>query len=1167
MTSLILNEIKKILKEDIRINGIKSYQPNINNLIVNGKPTKKALAYNRKLIREGKTFLYLDEKVRFNPLSNKGKGSFYKISDDKRFKTKVLKKKFKEQTTVGQVNVGEIFTSKTNNTYKLNLYSKIRTIKDDLKANIGKEKYATKKVIVDLQKINFKDSLDVIKSLILSNTNDKIISMVAKPTNSNTWIMLSSNNIIKLNKYEDLQGSDFTTRYGSDNEFIYNTLKSKKYEIKFTLKEKKAIPSGAFFKYHHKINDLDLTRYGIFNENDKFDKNYNKDNCLYIALKNGGMDIKDLNNMKTFVKNSSVPTCKLNEICDILDITINVSKLTTRKDQETRTKTIQYGKSKENIYNLGLLDEHYFIIDKETKITSYAIENYEEIKDIEDYNKIFKVDIVKGKKYYKKRNDRFIDSYKIIKLLLEKKHLLTPISIDELMKTPYYNDLIDNNNLEYDDCCIDTNKQINTNRKEHLKIFFDFETNTQIKDKDGNNLPHRPYLMCSVDDHDDKQSFFGDKCGENFINYIKNKYKDNDIIDLKGRLKGNQKNIILIAHNCRYDFTFILNYLYALSPILKGNRLMGGKARIYTGKRFIDENGNKCNGFLNIEFQDSCNLIPTKLKEFKDMFKLDMKKEILPYDMYNEDNINERYIDMDICSNYLQTDEYIEYYNNAKEWDCIINGKIDILKYSEKYCEMDCLVLKNGYNQFRIWIEEITGLDVVNYCSIASLSLDYLISKACFDGCYKLSGIPRDFIQRCVVGGRCMTKQNKKWRVKGKINDFDAVSLYPSAMKRIEGFLMGQPKIIDKDNLNMKWLNKQSGYFVKIFIKENPLIKRDFPLLSVLKNAIREFTNELKGEFIYIDKIGLEDIIKFQKLRIEDFEIISGYYYDEGHNPKIKTVIQHLFQARLDAKKLNNPIQVIYKLLMNSCYGKCLLKPIDNDTKIISSNKVDEYIDKRYNFIKEITELDNFSIVKESKTINEHFNNVYAGVEILTMSKRIMNEVICLAEDKKLNIYYQDTDSIHIDDKDIKILQQEYTKMYKRELIGKGMGQFHSDFDISGLEEKPKEIYAIESIILGKKCYYDKLEAVLENDDIVNGDHIRMKGIPSESIYYYGEENDKSISDIYNKLYDDDVLWDNDKFDLLCGGDLIKFKYNKDMSVSSVGEFKRGVNFCYEKGI
>ena len=48
------------------------------------------------------------------------------------------------------------------------------------------------------------------------------------------------------------------------------------------------------------------------------------------------------------------------------------------------------------------------------------------------------------------------------------------------------------------------------------------------------------------------------------------------------------------------------------------------------------------------------------------------------------------------------------------------------------------------------------------------------------------------------------------------------------------------------------------------------------------------------------------------------------------------------------------------------------------------------------------------------------------------MSKRIMNEVCCLSEDLKINIYYTDTDSMHIDKDSIELLSQEYFKKYNR---------------------------------------------------------------------------------------------------------------------------------------
>ena len=36
---------------------------------------------------------------------------------------------------------------------------------------------------------------------------------------------------------------------------------------------------------------------------------------------------------------------------------------------------------------------------------------------------------------------------------------------------------------------------------------------------------------------------------------------------------------------------------------------------------------------------------------------------------------------------------------------------------------------KQGVETFRKWIFEVTNLDVKNYCSIASLGLDYIITQ------------------------------------------------------------------------------------------------------------------------------------------------------------------------------------------------------------------------------------------------------------------------------------------------------------------------------------------------------------------------------------------------------------------------------------------------------
>ena len=83
---------------------------------------------------------------------------------------------------------------------------------------------------------------------------------------------------------------------------------------------------------------------------------------------------------------------------------------------------------------------------------------------------------------------------------------------------------------------------------------------------------------------------------------------------------------------------------------------------------------------------------------------------------------------------------------------------------------------------------------------------------------------------------------------------------------------------------------------------------------------------------MFLDKTGLEDAITFQGI---DFEVLDGYFFNDGHNTKIKEQIKVIFDRRLKAKKAGNDgLQQAYKLLMNSSYGKRIEKtPTDINCK------------------------------------------------------------------------------------------------------------------------------------------------------------------------------------------------------------------------------------------
>ena len=122
-----------------------------------------------------------------------------------------------------------------------------------------------------------------------------------------------------------------------------------------------------------------------------------------------------------------------------------------------------------------------------------------------------------------------------------------------------------------------------------------------------------------------------------------------------------------------------------------------------------------------------------------------------------------------------------------------------------------------------------------------------------------------------------MANSGKKCHVRGKVADFDACSLYPSAMKRLGGYLLGAPKVLGPDQLDYEFLRQQDGFFVKVRVT-SVANRRQFPLASVVnrQTGARDWSNELEGKELYLDKAGLEDLIRFQGVEFEVLKATSS---------------------------------------------------------------------------------------------------------------------------------------------------------------------------------------------------------------------------------------------------------------------------------------------------
>lgn len=868
--------------------------------------------------------------------------------------------------------------------------------------------------------------------------------------------------------------------------------------------------NGAFFQYTH-LTNFDLTRYGLFKLIDA--KNY-KDTCLIYALKQGGLSDEKLDQIKIYVKNRNIPKKDIQKICDLIKIKIIVKT-------EDHNHKITYGKQHDETYTVGLLDDHYFIVEK-TDITSFCLENYDTLKDKERCNHIY--NIQNG--IMKRDPSRCIDSFDVVKLLLKNKDtLLKRITMDDraIATTQFYDSISDELvNLEYNiETCskpVEPKEIIQKETKEkpvYKNVFFDFETYT----KDGVHIPY----LCRTFDGKESKAFYGEECGLSMLCSLKSDTR-------------------LIAHNATYDYRFIIKYLNGIEEMSRGNKLIGGSAVFNKHK---------------IQIKDSLHLISMALSKFPKVFDIpNTIKEIMPYELYKEDTVKQRNVPIKDALKFIEPKDHAQFLENIKRWGCFRdNETYDIIEYSSRYCAIDCEILSKGYNKFRDWILELLTIDIDEVLTAASLAHKYFVNQGCYKDVFQLSGVPQIFIQGCVVGGRVMCAENKKIFLDSdkKKNDFDGVSLYPSSMYRMDGFLKGTPKVIQKENLNYEWLQQQDGYFIDILINRVGKSYK-FPLMSYKnEEGVRHFTNDMVGRKMRVDKTTLEDLIEFHQI---DFTPLRGYYFDDGFNTTIKETILFLFNERLRMKKEGNPAQEVYKLIMNSGYGKSIMKPVDTETRFFDDEeKFKVYLSRNYNWITSFIKFGTKTKVSSVKTLIDHYNIAQVGVCILSMSKRIMNEVMCLAEDERVDIYYQDTDSMHLNDCDIDKLSSAFTNKYGRELVGKKLGQFHSDFELGGC----KDVYASRSIFLGKKCYIDELKGTDEKTgEEKTGFHIRMKGIPNRCIYY---ACDKLGYATPFELYKDLMNGKPIMFDLTNGGTKVNFKMNSNYTVNTLGFFQRVLSF------
>ena len=834
----------------------------------------------------------------------------------------------------------------------------------------------------------------------------------------------------------------------------------------------------------------------------------------------------------------------------------------------------------------GLRDNHYIL---KEQVDFKILNKYDPKLNIDDKDNKRILELIAGlKDDDNKRNWENLSSHSLIKYLLENKNhkFFTEFNSLELKEVLDEKDEIKNKmkNKKLIDCIKEMTdyerdgftKEVSTlnsktskpkdisfdnvvsddpnwnNEYDYLCV-YDFEASTQEESC------HKSYMVCyclmEYPEH-----IYNDK---EMNDFIKNFDKNHKIKTIKGEdcakkfLDILPDKCLCYAHNVKYDLSFFneKDIDISIKSCEKDNKIYSRSIK-YDNKHFT--------------FKDSYKLIPSKLKLFPSMFKLgNIVKEVFPYNFYSLKNLK-KYGDKDIK---IDTPEYNDirkeliksfgtnYKTKYIKFKQIIrnkfNGIFNMWKYSEFYCKRDVEILTKGLICMRTYTYRLTSLDCFNYLTIPSIIHRVMLSRVytnteAGEKAYMYSGYLNQYIQSALYGGVCTSWRNSKLWVDKIISDYDAKSLYPSAIKRLY-LVTGKcrpfkDEMVKEINDSMYdengnydsdkcWLldntnkekendkNKINAYIVTVKItdtkrkRNSPRIivknvvengKLKYPHLpegSIMVNIDKDFDvnkDEYKRKKQYyikeaevtIDNIMLEDYIKYHGIK---FELIGGLYWRNSEYTTLYDCFENLnkLESRLNTVYMlsKDELATVFENYRNQLKDKKLQDEFNEMSLEDKKKKCDGLIKK---IIKRKTkEIYKEEDIYELRLANYSFKHpeIFNKYCDLKAEYDKVKEQLYLLEDEGVYTMYH------------RRLREDYKKQMNdiKEQI------YKLDTDDSGY--KSSKHYEIQKVI--QKYYDDRADYQKQGNPIEKVIKLLLNSVYGKTIQNY---TDKKIS--YVKIYD-----------------------------------------------
>ncbi|KAI3702104.1 hypothetical protein L6452_27785 [Arctium lappa] len=357
-------------------------------------------------------------------------------------------------------------------------------------------------------------------------------------------------------------------------------------------------------------------------------------------------------------------------------------------------------------------------------------------------------------------------------------------------------------------------------------------------------------------------------------------------------VKKDQSIKTVYFHNfSRFDGIILLKHLachhpqYKLKPLLRNNRLY--ELSVYSGKK------------MSLRFRDSLSLLPGILSDLaKSLYTALGTKGSINYNDVSESNLLSK------------KKEYIDYMKQ----DILLLGGV-MQKAQDIYW--------NLYN-----------LDIETKITLSALALSIFRLRYYDDKIFPIN-IPNrneeNFIRKAYYGDH-----TDAYKPYGEdLYYYDVNSLYPFIMKEYP-MPCGAP--VWYGNLEDKDLDSILG-FIDAYVVCPKTIKKPF-LPYRDKNSTLIFPT---GEFV---GIYYSEELKFAREIGYTVIPISGYLFKKKEIP-FRDFVSDLFSSRLEAKKSgNDALSYVYKILMNSLYGRFGINPKSTITEVYDSERYKKLIRK-----------------------------------------------------------------------------------------------------------------------------------------------------------------------------------------------------------------------------